>query len=290
VQATHLVQRRHDGGRVQAAALGGQRLAAAARFKRLLFQVFDLGALDLSPARGLGLGAGIGVPALLPVLQRRLGGAQRLLAGAILGLQFSQARLVAGDGVVQFGQLALVAADVLADLGEGGIGLDAGLFQALAQFLLVLDLLLDAGEFAADAIDLGLGLAQGLGSGDVAGPALLALRLGLALAGQPRHALALRRGQGIAQALEFGIVAPVLQGLELGVLDRAVGLQGLVLLGRTGLALEVLELLVDFLARVVEAVQVLAGMADAGLGLLASLLVLGDAGGFLQVHAQVLGP
>jgi hypothetical protein len=45
----------------------------------------------------------------------------------------------------------------------------------------------------------------------------------------------------------------------------------------------------DFLAHVVEAVEVLAGVADAGFGFLAALLVLGDAGGLFQVDAQVLG-
>src|SRR5690606_35573591 len=177
-----------------------------------------------------------------------------------------------------------------ADLGEGGVGLGARLLQALAQFLLVLDLLLDAGQLATDAVDLGLGLAQGLGSGDVAGAAFLDLRLGLALLGQHGLQPDLVLGQGVAQGLELGIVALVLQRLELAVLDRTLGLLGLVLLRGAGLALEVLELLVHFLAQVVEAIQVPAGVADAGLGLLAALLVLGDAGGLLQVDAQVLGP
>src|SRR5690606_33081242 len=57
-----------------------------------------------------------------------------------------------------------------------------------------------------------------------------------------------------------------------------------------GLALQGFKLLADFLAQVAEAVEVLAGVADAGLGLLAALLVLGDAGGLLQIDAQVLGP
>src|SRR6185437_253480 len=43
----------------------------------------------------------------------------------------------------------------------------------------------------------------------------------------------------------------------------------------------------DFLAQVAKAVQVLAGVADAGLGFLAPLLVLGDARSLFQVHAQV---
>jgi hypothetical protein len=61
-------------------------------------------------------------------------------------------------------------------------------------------------------------------------------------------------------------------------------------LGLAGLALQVLELLVDFLAQVVQALEVLARVAHARLGLLAALLVLGDAGGFLEIDAQVLGP
>jgi hypothetical protein len=63
------------------------------------------------------------------------------------------------------------------------------------------------------------------------------------------------------------------QRLPLGILDPALFLQGLVLLGLPGLALEVFELLADLVAQVAQPVQVLAGVADAGLGLLAALLV-----------------
>src|SRR3546814_8864282 len=52
---------------------------------------------------------------------------------------------------------------------------------------------------------------------------------------------------------------------------------------------KVLQLLADLVAQVGQALEVLAGVADAGFGFLAALLVLGDAGGLLQVHAQVLG-
>src|SRR3970282_2130216 len=78
--------------------------------------------------------------------------------------------------------------------------------------------------------------------------------------------------------------------LPLRVLDPALGLDGLVLLGLARLALEVLELLADLVAQVAQAVEVLAGVADAGLGLLAALLVLGAGGGLLHVHAQRLAP
>ena len=178
---------------------------------------------------------------------------------------------------------------MLADLGEGGVGLGAGGFQALAQFALVLDLLFDAGQLAADAVDLGLGLAQALAGFAVLAAAGLDLGLGLALVGQQGLQLDLVLGQRFVQGLEVGVEAAELERLELRVLVQALGLQGLVLLGGAGLALEVFELLVHFLAQVVEAVEVLAGGLDARFGFLAALLVLGDAGGFLQVHAQVFG-
>ncbi len=66
-------------------------------------------------------------------------------------------------------------------------------------------------------------------------------------------------------------------------------LEALVFLRRNGLALQVQELLGDLLAQIVEPVQVLAGVADTGLGLTASLLVLGDAGSLFQEEPQILG-
>src|SRR5690606_39550617 len=78
--------------------------------------------------------------------------------------------------------------------------------------------------------------------------------------------------------------------LPLRVLDPALGLDGLVLLGLPRLALEVLELLADLVAQVGQALQVLARVLDPVLGFAPAFLVLGDAGGFLEIDAQVLGP
>src|SRR5581483_7626900 len=50
-----------------------------------------------------------------------------------------------------------------------------------------------------------------------------------------------------------------------------------------------IELLLDFLAHVAHAVEVLARGLDAGLGFLAALLVARDAGGLLEVRAQLFG-
>src|SRR5690606_33584120 len=45
-----------------------------------------------------------------------------------------------------------------------------------------------------------------------------------------------------------------------------------------------------FIAQIIESIEVFARVADACLGLLAALLVFGDARGLLQIHPQVLGP
>ena len=70
---------------------------------------------------------------------------------------------------------------------------------------------------------------------------------------------------------------------QLGLQASLVLLQFLVALGLAGLALEMLDLLVDLVAKVVQPVQVVAGMANAVLGLPAALLVLRNAGCFLDI-------
>ena len=67
-------------------------------------------------------------------------------------------------------------------------------------------------------------------------------------------------------------------------------LQRLVAARRRGLALQVAQLLLDFLAHVVQALEVFLGVRDAILGLAAALLVLGDAGRLFDEAAQLFGP
>src|SRR3546814_6673212 len=92
-------------------------------------------------------------------------------------------RLRIGDGFLQHLQARLVAVDVLADLGQRGLGLVACALQALRHLALVGDLLLDAGEVAADFVAFGLRLVQRFHRFLAAHAAGLDLRLGLALLG-----------------------------------------------------------------------------------------------------------
>ena len=179
---------------------------------------------------------------------------------------------------------------MLADFREGGVGLGARRFQSLFQIALVGDLLFDARQFAADPVTACLHGAQRFAGLALLHATGLDLRFGRALLGQDLLQLELVLGQQFALMAQFAIELAIFERLELRVLVQALGLQGLVLLGGARLALEMVDLLVHFLAQVGQALEVLARVADARLGLLAPFLVLGNAGGLFQVNAQVFGP
>src|SRR5690606_34126821 len=267
---------------VERGALAGQLFAAALGLQALAVEVVDTRALDVAGARGLGLLAGVRVVALLPVGQRGLGVAQGVLAHAVLFAQPFEPRLGFGDGFLQRLQARLVAVDVLADLGQRGLGLVAGALQALGHLALVGDLLLDAGEVVADFVAFGLRLVERFHRLFAAHAAGLDLRLGLALLGDQLLQARLFLRQAFAQRGELLVEAAVFERLPLGVADLPLGLDRCVLLGLLRLPRQVLQLLADLVAQVGQAVEVLAGVADAGFGFLAPLLVLGDAGGLLQ--------
>src|SRR5690606_7075655 len=168
---------------VERRALGLELFAAAVGVERLAVEVIDAGAFHVARARGLVLLALVFFPALLPVGQRLLGLAQRLLAHAVVLAQRLQARLGLGDRGLQFLEPGLVAADVGADLLQRVPGLLARLDQAFGELALVGDLLLDPGQGAADLVAPGLGAGQGRGRLVTAHAPGLELALGLALLG-----------------------------------------------------------------------------------------------------------
>src|SRR5690606_2240056 len=282
VLRAHRLERFRQRGKVQPGALGRELLAAALGVHGLPVEVVHAGALDVAGARRLGLRPGMRVPALLPVGEFRLGLAQRVLGRLVLRLQALQFRLRRRDRLAQRRQACLVAADVAADFLQRGLGFLARALQTLRHFALVRDLLLDPRQRAADLVDLGLCLVQGLARRLALAAAFLDPALGLALLGDQLLQPGLVLPEFLAQALQARIEAAELQRLPLRVLDPALGLDRLVLLGLPRLALEVVELLADFLAQVGQALEVLAGVLDPVLGLAPALLVLGDARGFLQ--------
>ncbi len=88
---------------------------------------------------------------------------------------------------------------------------------------------------------------------------------------------------------ELGLERQQADGVQLGRQLALFLFELAVPLGRAGLAFEMLKLPVEFLADVVEPVQVFPGVANAVLRLPATLLVLRDSRGFLQVDPQIFG-
>jgi hypothetical protein len=107
-------------------------------------------------------------------------------------------------------RLALVILQMLFYLGKGLIGFRPGLLQTLLEFALMLDLLLDARQFAADAVTLGLDLGQCIRRINLLASALLDLGFGMTLA------------VGSVLVLGLAVVASVVPGYRAAALDDVV--------------------------------------------------------------------
>ena len=274
--------------------------AVVGRRRRLLFQLVQprpqavaglFGVIDavFAETAFVVVGAGLPrevVPLGLPGTHPRFNGFETLRRALVVGLglrqlrlRFLQLRADGGDaGDVRF---QLVAGFLL----PGGEGLRLRL-----QFADALAVELDGlFELAGDAVHLVLGRLR-----VVRRPLLLGV-VGAALfdGGVQRLANAqgffqanfelLRHGVALAQTFHDGLDA---QRQQLGGAAAFLGLQLAEAFGGIGLALQVRQLAVEFFADVGEAREVLHGVANAVVRLAPTLLVLGDAGGFLQVAAQ----
>ena len=159
----------------------------------------------------------------------------------------------------------------------------------LAEFLAVLNRLFKTGDLCAEPVVATLDVVERLALFPMLFPGLLDARLDLPQGrdGGLKPRLLLRQ-QGLAVCLillqirqakreEFRLETPLL------LLQVPVALRG------ASLPLEMADLLVDFFAQVVEALEVLPRVAHPGLGLPATLLVFRDARCFLEIGPQFLG-
>src|SRR5690606_4590044 len=149
--------------------------------------------------------------------------------------------------------------------------------------------LLDPGNIATHRIEACLHLVEALGQVVVAVAQPLDAGIGVALLGYQRLESHFLIGDHLFPLAGLLIQSLPAHGGELGLEFAFLGLVGLVLLGGLGLTVQAIELTLQLLAQVGQARQVVLGTANAILGLATALLVLGDAGGFLDVVAQVLG-
>src|SRR5262249_39579930 len=151
----------------------------------------------------------------------------------------------------------------------------------LNQLLAVLNSLLETRDLRADAVVSGLHAIEPLAAVRELDAELLDRRLGRAL----------RRDRGLERELTLGELPLLIAALaaqrrepqreQLGADASLLGFRRLVLLGVFGLLLEVHELLVDLLAQIGQAREVIARVLDTVLRLAAALLVFRDSGCFL---------
>src|SRR5438874_163438 len=274
----------------QSLLLGGQALGLRAQLPLLIFQLLDARPLHLRCLIRLAHRPDVRLPALLPVLQRllaRLEGRARALLGVLGGLE--RGREVR-DLRAQRLELALIALEVRAQITERGTGLGEIGALALAQFAGVLDRLLEARDLGADLVVAALHRRQPLAVYGVRRALLLDRAFRGALLGEcalhGELALAHRRIVYLRAAVQIAQA----QRQQLRGQTPLLLLQRLVTPRARRLALQVANLLFHLIAHVLQPLEILAGLGDARLGLLAPFLVARDTGRLLDEGAHVLAP
>ena len=150
----------------------------------------------------------------------------------------------------------------------------------------MLDRLLDTGNVRTDTVIAALNLVEGLVGFDQGLTLLFNLGFDGALLrthGFQCRFLVADSGFHLLRIFIQGLPA---QRLQLRANQAFFFLQDLVALGGLGLTLQVIDLFFQFVAQVIETIQIIAGMADTCLRLLAPLLVFGNAGRLFQKDTQ----
>ena len=267
-----------------------QALALRPEPQNACLDLLDSRLLDLGVAHGVSRFAAELFPALLPVRQRSFGGSQDRASRSLLLLGGIELRLGLRKKSAQLAELFLVASDQHARfrvLRLHALQVDA---LALAQLPRMLQGLLGSRRVGTRLVVPPLHGGKGVSALHVPGSRPLDHRfrgaqfrdggLGLGLA------LACERMPARDVAVE--VPHPQCQQLRLQLALAAHVL--LVAAGNAGLALQMADLLVDFLAKVIQPLEVLTRVRDAVFGLPAAILVARDTRRFFDEGAHVLGP
>jgi hypothetical protein len=158
-----------------------------------------------------------------------------------------------------------------------------------AQFTSVPDALLDARHLRTGAVETGLGLAQRLGLGGLIDADLLDLRLGVPQVRQHRLQGRFAVLHGRVANFRFRVQTLQAQRQKLRLQLALFFLERLIAARRRRLPLQMADLLVDFLAQIVQTIQILARLADAIFGFPPAFLVARNSGRLLQERPQIVG-
>ncbi len=251
--------------------------------------------LELLHARALDLGGLVRaaertiefLPALLPRMQRLLGLFQGRRTALLLAAERCGLRLELRDLTAQPLLLLFVARDLRADLAQHAGGLRELHPPPLTQLARVLQRLLRARDLRAERVAAPLHLAQAVGLRDLVFALLVERRLGGPLLGELllQHQVAIAHGTVVDGRAAVDLAQA--QGEQLGGQPALVILHFLVAPRCGRLALQVADLLLDLVAQVLQALEVLARLGDPALGLAAALLVARYARGLLDERAHL---
>ena len=215
--------------------------------------------------------------------------ARTLAERALGGLRLDEVRRKLFDFGAQAGDFAFVALDVRIQFGQRGARLRELVALLLAHLANVRDGLFGAADLRADFVVARLHGADAFGLFVLIDALRLDGGFGGALVGERLLHRELAFAHGAVLHLGAGIDFAQAQCQQLRG-EAALGfLEGLVAARGRGLALQVADLLVDFVAHVLQALEVFARVGDARLGFLAALLVARDAGGLFDERAHVIG-
>ncbi len=211
---------------------------------------------------------------------------QRIGGGGRIALQFGEFGFAFAQVRAQCFELILIAADVFVDFRQCLVGFRAIAIKPFAQLAVVLNLLFDARDFAADAIHLALNLVQVFAGRLMYFAMAFDLRFDLALFGDQTFDFGFAVTQCVGVFVEFARERSVMQRAQFRFALEMFGLQFLPARGGLGLAIQMFELFLDFLAHIVQAFEVFARRLDAAFSFLAAFLVFRNAGRFFEIAAQ----
>ena len=256
---------------------------------QLVLDLLDACALDIDRLLG---GTKIGVeafPLMLPLGLAALGGGERgrrAALGVLCQLDLGgQTRELLADRL----QLLFVAGDLVGERLQRHPRLTEIGALALTRVTRVLDLLFGTRDIGTDRIETPLDLTHRIGLLGMEGTLRLDRRFGAAQIGERRLHRKLALAHGRILHLRAAVEIAQTQREQLCREAALLLLQHLVAASTSGLTLQVTDLLVDLVTQVLQPLEVLPGVGNAALGLLASLLVPRDPRRLFDEGAHVIG-